>query len=268
MNEIATDLSPAALIAAIEANLWEAARIWARLLDSEIIETKEHTCFISGMPFSMFNGVIRARFSSETANDGMAALFNKFEQRSVPFSWLISPSTQPADVEQHLVNRGFKLDEEEIGMAIDLSLLPSDLALPPGLRIVEVDNKTILEGWIRVMAVGSGFPRSVVDLLNNIQARHRLARRSVVRFYLGLLNNEPVATSLLLFAGGVAGLYCVATLPEARRRGIGHAMTTYPLMIAHSESYRIGTLQASQMGFNIYRRLGFQEYCRFHVYFS
>jgi hypothetical protein len=43
-------------------------------------------------------------------------------------------------------------------------------------------------------------------------------------------------------------------------------MTLAPLMDAREMGYRIGTLQSSEMGLNVYRRLGFKEYCRVSQY--
>jgi ribosomal protein S18 acetylase RimI-like enzyme len=88
-----------------------------------------------------------------------------------------------------------------------------------------------------------------------------------VHYYLGVLDDKPVATSLLYLGGGVAGIYYVATLPEARRRGIGSALTVAPLLQAQARGYRIGTLQSTPVGLNLYRRLGFREYCVFYAYF-
>jgi hypothetical protein len=41
-----------------------------------------------------------------------------------------------------------------------------------------------------------------------------------VRNYLGYFNGEPISTSTVFYSAGVAGIYDVATLPEARGRGL------------------------------------------------
>jgi predicted acetyltransferase len=75
-----------------------------------------------------------------------------------------------------------------------------------------------------------------------------------------------VSTSLLFLAEGVAGIYFVATIPEARRRGIGFAITIKALKEAREMGYWVSILQASKMGEPVYRKIGFQEYCKISSY--
>ena len=64
----------------------------------------------------------------------------------------------------------------------------------------------------------------------------------------------------------MAGIYNVATAPEARRQGVGALMTLAPLREARDAGYRAGILHSSEMGVNVYRRLGFEEYCQVRHY--
>jgi ribosomal protein S18 acetylase RimI-like enzyme len=81
------------------------------------------------------------------------------------------------------------------------------------------------------------------------------------------LHGKPVATSTLFYGGGAAGIYDVATLPELRGKGLGAALTLQPLLDARSQGYRIGVLQSSEMGFNVYKKLGFRHLCQIENFY-
>ena len=86
------------------------------------------------------------------------------------------------------------------------------------------------------------------------------------RHYLGRLEGRPVATASLFLAAGVAGIYFVSTAPEARRRGIGAAITRAALEGARALGCRTAVLGASAPGHGLYRRLGFEDVCAIEVY--
>ena len=135
-----------------------------------------------------------------------------------------------------------------------------------GFSIKVVQDRTALAQWSEVAGLGTGFPPPAVARLGELDQGMGLFPATVVQRYLGLLDGVAVAASARVDHAGVTGIYAVATLPNARRRGIGAAMTVQPLREAAAAGYRVGTLQASEMGYGVYRALGFEEVCRMELY--
>ncbi len=80
-------------------------------------------------------------------------------------------------------------------------------------------------------------------------------------------SEERVAgTSLALRTGGVAGVYAVETLPEARRRGVGTAATWAAVAAGRAWGCDTIVLQASEMGFPMYQAMGFRTVVRYAVF--
>ena len=75
-----------------------------------------------------------------------------------------------------------------------------------------------------------------------------------------------MGTSFVFYEAGVAGIYNVTTLEQARGKGIGTAITLAPLNEAKNLGYQIGILQSSDMALNMYKQMGFKEYCQMEWY--
>jgi GNAT superfamily N-acetyltransferase len=86
------------------------------------------------------------------------------------------------------------------------------------------------------------------------------------RHYVGLAGGDPVACASVFLAAGVAGLYFVCTVPAARRRGIGAAISREALAGTLELGFDVGVLGSSPMGQPMYERLGFREVCAVNVY--
>jgi len=251
----------------MEANVQEA---WVRLgrgLGAIIHYEPELLWFSSGLPFHLANGIVRAHLPSDMSEEVLEERLKQLTAQRVSMAWLVGPSTSPTDLGSRLEKHGWMPGDEAPGMAVNLNALDEHLSFPSKLVIQRVGDEEVLKTWLRVMTVGSEIPEEGLKLLLDVATKKGFKPDTCVHYYLGLLDDRPVATSLLFLGGGVAGIYNVATLPKVRRQGIGSALTMAPLLEARAWGYRIGTLQSTQMGLNLYRRLGFREYCKFHAYF-
>ena len=116
------------------------------------------------------------------------------------------------------------------------------------------------------MRVGFELPELTSEVFFEAFTAMGLTEESPLRSYVGRLDGEAVAASSLLLAAGVAGIYNVATLPKARRQGLGAAVTLEGLREARELDYRIAVLQSSAMGFGVYHRLGFEQSSTYSIY--
>ena len=268
MNGILQDTSPAALIAAIEDNLFAQIPLCRKLPQAEVYDGDEIKWSITGIPFPIFNSVCRARLATQQVDSMIQSVLARAEARHVPVSWWIGPQTQPVDLGMPLEAHGFMHEGHIPGMAIDLMTLKENRALIPGFSIQQINDAETLRTWCQVGAAGFGMPDSFADAFFDGFSRVGFNGDSStdLLYYMGWLNDQPMATSLAILAAGVAGIYNVTTLPEARCKGIGARMTLAPLCQARAMGYRVGILHASEMGVNVYRRVGFQEYCQLDQY--
>jgi ribosomal protein S18 acetylase RimI-like enzyme len=266
MSEIMEDLPDAALVAAIEANLFGTWGMLGRSPRVEMYQGPDMLRYATGVPFPLMNGVLRARLEPGEVDDKIEATIGYFKARRLPMLWWTGPTTQPADLGKHLEAHGLRHGNDQPGMAVELRALNQDTRAPAALIVEEVEDTKGLITYCTVLTKGFGMPDFVGEAFCGILGDMGLGKHLPWRLYIGRLRGEAVTTSMLMLTGGVAGIYNVATLAEARGQGIGEAMTLAPLMDAREMGYRIGTLQSSEMGLNVYRRLGFKEYCRVSQY--
>lgn len=265
MSGILKDFSSSALITVIEANY---CAFWAFFGHSPRVELHDEPrmmWLVSGIPHPGFNGVFRTQLVPDDIDARISETLTHFKARQLPMTWWTSPSTRPANLGRHLEAHGLAHTVEP-GMAVDLLALNQDLPKPSSLKIERVRDVETLKKFSHAADIGFGIPDSVGNAIFDIEASLGFGHHLPRHHYVGLLEGEPVATSTLLLGAGVAGIYTVATVLEARGQGIGSAMTLAPLREARAMGYRIGVLHSSQMGLNMYRRLGFKEYCKVNYY--
>ena len=262
MSERLMHLSTPALITAIEANLFQHLVILGRWHQADLHDNPEMVWFFTNIPSPALNAVFRTQLAPDDIDGKIDETLTRFKSRRVPMTWWITPSTQPADLAKHLEAHGSIHAGDLLGMAVDLLALNEDLPTPAGLTIEHVGDVETLKKFIHAWTIGFQCPDFVGNALFDIFSSEGLGQHLPFRHYVGLLKGEPVATSSLLLAAGVAGLYNVVTLPDARRQGIGTALTLASLREARAMGYRVGVAVSTKMAVGMYSQLGCKEYCK------
>jgi GNAT superfamily N-acetyltransferase len=260
------DIAAGDLLTALEVNMAAYWSAYGRTDRTLLRATPEVVWFYTGVPVALFNGVVFARLEPDGLRATYADLQAKITAHGAPALWWIGPQATPANIGSLLVGLGAQPAGEVPGMAIDLAALDDRQDPLVGFTIKKVTDAQSQTLWARIAGAGTGFPAAATEALAQIEGRLNDPQYNAQPRYIGYLDGNPVAASALVLDSGVAGIYAVATLPEARRKGIGRLMTVVPLVEARELGYRVGILQASSMGYPIYQKIGFREVCKFRLY--
>lgn len=132
---------------------------------------------------------------------------------------------------------------------------------PPGLEISVVDDATA-PAHLAVLAEAFEAP---VELIQRAFSA-TLASTPGFTAFLGTLDGVPVSTSAASIQGGVAGVYNVATIPSARGKGIGAALTWAAVRAGAAAGETTSILQSSKEGQPVYTRMGFATPARYRQF--
>jgi GNAT superfamily N-acetyltransferase len=260
LGKIITEYSETALTNAITENVVDIWRYTSK--GNDIIVTDTDELFVITLRNEGFSpqGVWYTNLTEENITENIENVSSYFKEQGQPFLWMVNPTTKPETLASYLKTRGFKEMPGTPGMYVDLEKLVDDRPNPKNFMVEEVREED-LDRYFEVYCEGYPMPVELGKIFCNSRKNHGY-RPDVTRHCLGFLDGKPVATAQVFFAAGVAGLYGVTVLPEARGRGIGTEMSVYPLMIARSMGYSYAILDATQQGYGIYKRLGFRELFR------
>jgi ribosomal protein S18 acetylase RimI-like enzyme len=220
---------------------------------------------ISDVPVWVFNNAVRARFTPETVEARLDEIIGTYRQRNLSLLWWVGPSSQPADLGQRLIARGLLGPEPVPAMAADLSNIDLEGAPVPGLDIVPVDGDSMLRDYAEVIRRTNDWEQVVTNAYHGLMAC--IPDDGPMIRLMGMMDGEAVATAaVVLHPHNVVGVYNICTVPEARRMGIGAAMTLAGLRSARARGAQSAVLQASEMGAGIYRAMGFYDVCNLEAY--
>lgn len=207
------------------------------------------------VPFPMFNAVTGARFGADAARR-TEEVADSFIEAGLPWMWWVTPSHTSPELEAALAARG--LHREDVpGMYVDLEAAPAPVEVP-GLAIEET---TDAPAFVDVMLAGFGLPEMVRGPMTEV-----MSRLAGTIDLIGSLDGRPVACGTAYLTGTTAGLYNIATVEDARGRGVGFAVTSRLLALARASGARHAVLHSSESGRPVYERAGFVAVCEVPQY--
>jgi GNAT superfamily N-acetyltransferase len=218
----------------------------------------------TGLPIQAFNGAVGATFRPETADARIETVLDYFRELRLDMSWWVGP-TSPAWLGERLVAHGLMPDYVAPGMAMSLEGW-SAAPLPEGLTIEVTRDAATFHEAMDVMFEAFEMPRDVQPLFEERFGDYSFGPRAQQRTYLARFDGRPVATSLSAPLDGVVGIYNVATVAAARRRGAGSAITAAAMADARAQGATWAILESSDMGRPVYERLGFRQVTEVAIY--
>ena len=264
-------MTPEQQVHAVAANLLEALRFFGEARrDAEIQDLPGLSLIFCGLNYAAFNAALMAQpidGDSRELTRLIDASAAKFEAKGLRWTYWLCDDFLSAPLRREapriFSDRGLRHLTEAPGMYAD-RLLPAKRALP-ALEIRPVSDEPTRDAFAEIMSTGFEIPHSVSTAIYGA-ARAWLGG---FRGYVGYANGKPVTSAAAVTAGGVVGLYSVATLPQHRRRGFAEAIMRQVMEQAgRSAGIERTVLQATASGLSLYEAMGYRRVTQFDVYIS
>ncbi len=203
--------------------------------------------FVTGLPFSLFNGcIVTGRVATEKVDEALEWT----GQHGVPYRvWVVDELLD--DLGEVPGRHGLEVQPDPYpGMV--LHPIPEAPTPPAGVEVVPAEESA-LDEVVRV-AVEGGLSEDVARQLYTSS----FAADPEVQVLVGRLEGKPVGTSTAIQGGGASGVVAVGTAPPARRRGVGTALSWAAVDQGRQRGFDTIVLQASPMGLPVYGAMGFR----------
>lgn len=252
----------------IELNLWETWSNFGRGPGCTLHEDADALWFETPIPILPYNTVLRFQVD-EDVDERIDSLVHCYAERNVGQLWIVHPSSRPGDLAERLAQQGLQEIELVPGMARSLENLPEPPAIPAGVEIREaIEERDMIELY-GLAAWRWGVPEEFRPQLRKMIEKFKIGERgSNARFWLAWKDGLPISKIGLYNGSGSAGIYAVATKPEARGLGIASILMSVAMQAAKETGQTLCVLDSSPLAEKLYQRLGFITVATFRLYSS
>jgi ribosomal protein S18 acetylase RimI-like enzyme len=223
----------------------------------------------AGTEFQMFNAVfLSTPVSAEDDLDRRVTHASlAMHTRMLPWAFWLCEDWLSRGMRRKAVKvmerRGLALASEMPGMCAEF--VRGAKRKLPELEMRAVESEETRQAFCEIGATCFHVPLVWIDEIFDAQ----VAVKDDFNAWVAYEEGEPIATASTTVAGGVVGVYNVATLPSYRERGVAEAITRYALAQAkRRHGLDRSVLQATRQGLGLYERMGYASVTRFLVFTS
>jgi GNAT superfamily N-acetyltransferase len=252
----------------VELNLWETWSNFGRGPGCTLHDDGDALWFETPIPVIPYNTVLKFQVVHNT-DHRIDDLVSRYAERKVPLLWIVHPSSLPHDLPARLQQHGLQEIEIAPCMARRLENLPQAPPLPDGVEIREAIEDNDLIELYGLAAWRWGVPEEYRSQLGRMIRKFEIGERpSNARFWLAWKENVPISKIGLYNGSGSAGIYGVATKPEARGLGLASILMIKAMQAAKAMGYKLAVLDSSPLAEKLYQRLGFITVAPLRLYSS
>jgi hypothetical protein len=248
-------------------NLIDSSRQLFELDPDAAIEVGQGWTFGAGS--SDHPAISNAAFRSDDSLDAgefIARARNFFARRERGFSiWVRGGEAEDRDLaaaaEQAGLQKVYEMPEMTLKAPVEASPLPASAELRQLTTGEQADDY-----WhIAAASYASlGFPAEIFRGYTN----HRGLLADDVVAFIAYLDGDPVSIAMTIVNHGVAGIYWVGSLEQARGKGLGRAVTVAATNAGFELGAEVASLQASTMGKPIYEATGYETVYDYKLFMS
>ncbi len=212
-------------------------------------------------PGAFHNGAIRLD-PGASASKVLEELRSFSDQRSRDMT-LWASAHHDDDLVRAATAAGLRFRSTTVGMAIEKT--PAEPVASDHTELVRVTDATDLAEFAAVHEqVFRDRGRPVEPVAHFASPGALLAPNTAA--FVARTGGRPVACAMVVMSGAEAGVYWVATRPDARRQGFGELVTRAAVRAGFERGARVVVLQATEQGAPLYRRLGFSAFTEYARY--
>jgi ribosomal protein S18 acetylase RimI-like enzyme len=248
-------------------NLVDSSRQLFELDPGAAIEAESGWLFGAGSPaHPVISNAAFRRADEVDAEDFLGRAKAFFAERGRGFSaWVRNGLNEDNDLaaaaERAGMERVYAMPEMVLGRPAE------EPALPAGAELRQLDSaEQALDYW-RIAAASYqslGFPPEVFASYEDSAG---LLADNVAAF-IAHLDGVPVSIAMTIVSHGIAGIYWVGSLEQARGRGLGRATTAAATNAGFAMGADLASLQASPMGAPIYTEMGYETAFEYQLLMS